>query len=99
MTRLIVPLLATPSQRLTIPLGGQSVDLKVYEKAFGVFVDVVVNDAAIITGVQARNLTRIVRGAYLGFTGDLLFSDTEGALDPAWPGFGTRYLLIYDDDI
>ena len=99
MTRQIVPLSATPSQALSISLGGQPCQLNVYQKAFGLYVDVFVNDALIIGGVVARNLTRIVRSAYLGFAGDLYFVDATGQDDPAYQGLGTRFFLIYDDDI
>ena len=33
--------------------------------------------------------------SYLGFVGDLMFSDTQGTSDPSSPGLGTRYLLMY----
>lgn len=97
MTIAVVPLIATPAQTLAIQLGGQSCRLAVYQKAFGVFVDVYVNDALVIGGVIARNLDRMVRSAYLGFVGDLYFFDTAGVDDPLYPGFGSRYVLIYDD--
>ena len=99
MTRRIVPLLPTPAQELSIPLGGQPCQLRVYAKAFGIYVDVFVNDALVIGGVVARNLTRIVRSGYLGFTGDLYFVDTTGNDDPAVAGLGGRFVLIYDDDL
>ena len=53
-----------------------------YENINPVFVDLYVNDALIIGGVLARNETRIVRDAYLGFVGDLAFVDTQGSADP-----------------
>ena len=99
MTRQVVPLIATPSQTLSISLGGQPCQLKVYAKAFGLYVDVAVNDAPIINGVVGRNLTRIVRDGYLGFAGDLYFVDTTGQDDPTYQGLGARFLLIYDDDL
>ena len=32
---------------------------------------------------------------YLGFVGDLMFADTQGASDSSYDGLGTRYLLVY----
>lgn len=96
MTLSVIPLVAVPSQSLTVTLGNQRVRLQVYEKAFGLFVDVFVNDALVIGGVVARNLTYIVRSAYLGFAGDLYFSDTMGRDDPDYTGVGTRFLLFYE---
>ena len=99
MTRQIVPLIATPSQALAIPLGGQPCQLRVYAKAFGLFVDVYVNDALIVGGVVARNLETIVRSKYLGFSGDLYFVDRAGRDDPRFESLGSRFALIYDDNI
>lgn len=94
---LIIPLLSTPSQTLAVTLGTQPVKLHVYEKTTGLFVDLYVNDALVVGGVVARNGVRIVRDAYLGFTGDLLFADTQGAEDPQSSGLGTRWVLAYVD--
>ena len=96
MTLLVVPLVATPSQTLSVQLGGQAVRLNVRQRRTGLFVDVLLDDAVVIAGVIARNMTRIVRGAYLGFTGDLWFYDTQGTDDPAYDGLGARFALLYD---
>lgn len=60
-----------------------------------VFLDLYVNDALIIAGVLCLNETLIVRDAYLGFLGDLVFVDTQGSDDPTIDGLGTRFLLTY----
>lgn len=60
-----------------------------------VFVDLYVNDGLIIAGVLALNQTLIVRDAYLGFIGDLIFWDTQGESDPTIDGLGARFLLTY----
>lgn len=96
MSLFVIPLVAVPSQTLAVTLGNQRVRLAVYEKAFGLFVDVYVNDALTIGGVAARNLTYIVRSAYLGFAGDLFFHDTQGTEDPTYTGLGGRFLLFYE---
>lgn len=93
----IIPLVAAPSQSLTVTLAGQRVRLQVYQKAFGLFIDVYANDVLVIGGVAARNLVRVVRSAYLGFIGDFYFGDTQGTDDPAYTQLGTRFLLYYDD--
>ena len=97
MTQQLVPLVPTPAQTLSINLGGQQVRLTVSQKAFGLFVDVYKSDVLVIGGVLARNLTRLVRGAYLGFVGDLYFYDTQGKNDPKYDALGSRYVLLYDD--
>lgn len=91
----VVPLQAVPSQSLTTTLSGQNTQINVYQKFFGVFVDLYVNNALIIGGCIAQNLNRIVRSVYLGFQGDICFFDTQGSTDPVYTGLGTRYQLIY----
>lgn len=94
-----IPLRAVPSQTLSVQLDGQSCQINVKQLFYGVFVDLYVDNVAVILGVQAENLNRIVRDAYLGFAGDLFFYDTqttsEGGSDPDYAGFGDRFVLIY----
>lgn len=93
---LIVPLKSVPAQQLSILLNGQSCQIKVYQKFFGVFVDLYINNTTlIIGGVIGQNLNMIVRSLYLGFVGDIAFYDTQGTDDPDWTGLGSRFLLIY----
>ncbi len=42
-----------------------------------------------------ENGNRLVRDAYLGFSGDLAVVDTQGASDPVYTGLGTRYQMVY----
>lgn len=91
----VIPISDVPSQTLTAQLGGQSVQINLYVKSTGLFADVAVNNAQIIGGVICENMNRIVRDLYLGFIGDLVFYDMEGAQDPTSPGLGSRYLLVY----
>jgi hypothetical protein len=91
----IIPIAATPSQKLTILLGGQNCQIKVYQKTTGVYLDLAVNDSPIVSGVVCRDRVAIVRDTYLGFTGDLSFFDTQGTSDPSYTGFGARFQLVY----
>jgi hypothetical protein len=95
-----IPLQAVPDQVLSVALGGQSTQLKIYQRFYGLFIDVYINNTLIIGGVICENLNRIVRDAYLGFLGDLVFLDTQSpvsgvASDPDYTGLGDRYQLIY----
>jgi hypothetical protein len=92
---LIVGAQPLPNQQLQAALGGQAVTLNLYQLAYGLFCDVLVNGSAIITGVICLNLTRIVRNAYLGFSGDFVFYDTQGTDDPIYTGIGSRFQLVY----
>lgn len=97
MTYYVLPLAPEPSQSVTVTIGDQRMTLDVYQKRFGLFVDVYVNDALVIGGVLARNLLKIVRSAYLGFVGDVFFYDTQGTDDPVYSGLGDRFVFLYTD--
>lgn len=92
---LIVPLSAVPNQAVTITLGGQSCQVNVYKKFYGLFIDVLVDNEPIIQGVICQNKNRIVRDAYLGFIGDFEFLDNQGSDDPTYTGLGQRFSLCY----
>ena len=91
----IIPITANPSQTLTCVLAGQVTQLNIYQKAYGLFVDVYLDDDLIIGGVLAQNLNPIVRSLYLGFVGDFEFFDTQGNDDPIYNELGTRWQLNY----
>lgn len=92
----IVPLQAVPNQVLAVQLAQQPCTIHVRQCATGVFVDLYVNNVLIVGGVIALNGVRLVRYAYLGFAGDLMFVDTLApASDPEWQGLGTQFQLFY----
>lgn len=92
----IVPLQAVPSQVVTITLANQACVIKVYTRAhYGLFLDLTVDQSVILTGVLCQNRNRIVRSAYLGFAGDLVFLDSQGSGDPVYAGLGRRFCLAY----
>lgn len=91
----VVPVPSKKSQTLTVPLSGQSARLNIYQLSTGMFMDVLVNDVAIISGVICRNNVRIVQSRYLGFIGDLVWLDMQGGDDPNWTALGTRFILVY----
>lgn len=91
----IIPLVATPSQTVAVNLAGQNCQINVYQKAFGLFLDLYVNDGLIIGGVICQNRNRIVRSLYLGFQGDLIFLDNQGSADPVYTGLGAQFSLAY----
>lgn len=97
---MIIPLQALPNEGpIQVLLGGQACVLNVYQKGQSLYIDVTANGTSIQQCKQCRNNVVIVRHAYLGFIGDLVFVDTQGLTDPVYPGFGsgpgTRYVLVY----
>jgi hypothetical protein len=92
---LIVPVQALPNQTLQVQLDGQATTLNIYQYAYGLFTDVLLNGEVVITGVICENRNRIVRSLYLGYSGDFIWVDTQGSDDPIFSGLGSRWLLIY----
>lgn len=90
-----IPLQAVPNQQLQVLLNGQSTTLAVYQTNYALFVDVYLNGALVKGGVVGRNLTRIIRELWYGFSGDLIFTDTQGTTDPVYTGLASRYALLY----
>lgn len=96
MTISVIPLIATPSQTLNVQLGAQPCRINVRQRRTGLFVDLFVQDVPIFQGVKALDRNRLVRDAYLGFTGDLFFVDTQGSDDPSYSGLGGRFIFVWD---
>ncbi len=92
---IVIPTQATPNQNLQVQLANQPCSISIYQEAYGLFLDLYVNNALVIGGVICENLNRIVRSAYLGFVGDLAFVDTQGTDDPIYTGLGDRWQLVY----
>ncbi len=90
-----IPLQAIPSQIVKAVLGNQNVQIAVYSKSVGIFVDVNSAGVDLVTGVLALHGVPIVCREYMGFAGNLLFVDTQGTNDPTYDGLGDRYQLIY----
>jgi hypothetical protein len=90
-----IPILSVGSQELTVSLSNQAVQLKIYQRITGLYIDVYVNNTLIIGGIICHDRNLIIRDSYLGFVGDLTFIDTQGTDDPYYTELGTRYILIY----
>jgi hypothetical protein len=93
----IVPLKAAANYTFQTNLNNQAVQINIYTKSTGLFMDVLVNNAFVVAGVICQDRNRIVRSAYLGFSGDLAFVNQQGTDDPVYTGLGSRYLLYYFD--
>lgn len=96
---LIVPLQSVPSQKIITTLAGQTVNLNVYQRRYGLYIDVYVANVIEIGAVVCQNLNRIIRDRYLnvaaGFEGDFAFFDTQGSDDPIFTGLGNRFQLAW----
>lgn len=96
----IIPLQAIPNQVLQVQLGGQNCTIALQQTSYAMFFTLTLGSNAMptVAGVNCENLNRLVRDAYLGFSGDFAFADTEGSSDPIYTGLGgpgARFQLAY----
>lgn len=94
----IIPLRPVPNQAVTVQLEGQNCQINVYQKPYGLFMDLLVSNVPIVQGVICQNLNAIVRDAYFGFSGDFAWIDNQGSEDPVYTGLGSegsRFSLAY----
>ena len=90
-----INLQSVPSQHLQVVLDGQNCTISIYVKNQCMFFDLSVNSTEIAYAVQCSNLVSLVPTAYLGFTGWLVFYDTQGSDNPICTGLGTRWILLF----
>ena len=98
MTITQIPLQSAPNQSMSCILDGQSAEFRLTTTDAGLFVDVVYNGVSIADGRLCRDRTDINTARYLGLSGWLSFVDLQGTSDPAWDGFDSRYVLLYDNN-
>lgn len=98
---LVIPLQAVPSQKVKTVLDDLIMNIWVYQLRTGMFINVYMQDEMMIGGVICQNKNRIIRSEYInrqfGFSGDFMFVDTQGDVDPIYQGLGTdgRFQLVY----
>lgn len=90
-----IPLQPVPTQATKVVLGGQNVQLLIYQKPQGCFVDINADGVDVVVGIIARDAVPLVCREYTGFIGNLLFIDTQGSSDPSYDGLGSRWSLVY----
>ncbi|MXV44397.1 hypothetical protein GS501_04960 [Saccharibacter sp. 17.LH.SD] len=92
-----IPLDALPSQETSCTLSGQACRFWVRQLATGLYIDVWVNQNAIVSGCLCRNNVDILQNPASPLPGTLMVVDQQGAQDPDYTGLGDRYLLIYTE--
>lgn len=90
-----VPLQSVPSQSTRVVLGGQNCQISLNQKPQGLFFDLSVDGVAIVNNIIARDAVPLVCREYVGFTGNLLFVDTQGSADPDYTGLAAKFSLVY----
>lgn len=93
-----VTLRAIRAQKVSVNLGGQVCDIRLYQHTTGLYMDLVKDGVTVVNGVICQNFNKLVRYPVLKFKGELFFIDTQGSNDPHYDGLGSRFKLIYKND-
>lgn len=94
-----IPLKAVPSQAVNVPLAGQPCTIGLREIGGRQYLSLSINGKVICRNVLVVNRSAIVRAKYNGFIGELAAIDTQGDDAPVYTGWGTRWLLAFNDAI
>lgn len=97
MAYTLIPCQPVANQELSCILDGQLARITLTTTNYGLFVDVLYDGVPVSSGRLCLDRTDINPDRYRGLPQFLGFADLQGANDPHFEGFGTRYLLIYGD--
>lgn len=90
-----VSLEAVKEQTVNVALNQQQCSIRLVQRESAIYMDLSVNNVPLIQGVPCLYANKMVRYPYLGFSGDLVFLDTQGTSDPEYSNLGGRYKLFY----
>jgi len=90
-----VSLEAVKEQTVNVALNQQQCSIRLVQRESAIYMDLSVNNVPLIQGVPCLYANKMVRYSYLGFSGDLVFLDTQGTSDPEYSNLGGRYKLFY----
>lgn len=88
---------AIPSQRFTVPLGGNNYDIKIYSIDGHMSYDLSINAVEVVTGFKLVNDVPLLPYLHQEVSGNLLLSLPENEI-PDYNNFGTSQLLYYLDE-
>ena len=94
-----IPLKAVASQAVNVILAGQPCTIALAEIGGRQYLSLSNNGVVICRNVLVVNRSAIIRAKYTGFVGELAAIDTQGDDAPSYTGWGTRWLLAFNDAI
>lgn len=76
-----------------------NLDLDLEEREFVLYFDLEANSSSITRATICENLTPLIKQDYLGFSGNFIFVDLEGDSNPFYEGLGSRFRLLYLENL
>lgn len=92
-----IPIKPLPSQSIATMIGEQSFVLQTRELAGRQYISISRDGELICSSVLLVNRSYIARCGYKGMAGDFFVIDTQGDAPPIYTGWGTRWLLAFND--
>lgn len=92
-----IPLKPVPSQQVVCEVGGRQVTILLRQMGGRQYFSASQNGQALCQNVLMVDRTYLINAPYLGFSGDFLSVDTQGNDSPIFTGWGSRFLLCYND--
>jgi hypothetical protein len=93
----IIPIRAVPAQTVQVTLADQPVTLYLRQLGGRQYISVSWAGTVLCETVLMVNRSAIIRAAYTGFVGDIAVYDTQGDDAPEYTGWGSRWLLLFND--
>lgn len=92
-----IPLKPIPSQSVNVLLLGQPCNITLRQLGDRQYLSLSVNGVVICLNVLVSSRSAIIRAGYTEFLGELAAIDTQGDEPPAYTGWGTRWVLAFND--
>jgi hypothetical protein len=95
MSFVSIPLPPTPNPSFSCRLDDKNAQITLTTTDHGLYADVIYDGTPVALGRLCLDRVDINPNRYLGMPQFLGFVDLQGAQDPTYDGFNTRYLLVY----
>ena len=93
-----IPIADERSQRLSVTLGRQEVDIVLTMRLGKLYIDVKAHRVPVVSGRVCLNKEPIINESFRPFVGELYFDDLQGNDDPVFGELGKRFVLRWVTD-
>lgn len=84
-----------PAQIIKTVLDGQNVQINIYQKPQGLFIDINSDGKDLANGILCWDAVLLLPREYESFSGNFIFVDTQGTDYPSYSLLGSRFKLVY----
>ncbi|QCE34702.1 hypothetical protein FAI40_04680 [Acetobacteraceae bacterium] len=91
----LIPLSPLPNQIFTLQLQNHLLKLHLYQRTYGLFLDLWIDNVLTLAGRLCLNNTFLLQDKAAPLNGDFIFIDSEGSEDPDYTELGSRFKLYF----